>query len=195
MRFVFFIFTILVTTSHCIAQNHEKIKGDTLLPGTYDTVRIELESKISFPFCSEIYKIPRECNINLPPNCCTYRTSPYKNEKTLNTGSVSCSNGSSLYWHYSSSLETAKHNFENMSGQWEKQQKNSKKTKIKCLILGKETEAYLIENVLSTGQFSYTLIAYGTHKGYNFLLQYNSFNNTDSNKDIQPFLHPIIKFK
>lgn len=184
---------MFVFSSESVSQSFEKIKGDTLLPGSYDTVRIELESKISFPFCSEIYQIPRECGINYPPNCCTYTTSLYRNEKTVNTGFVSCGNGSSLSWNYSSSLETAKHNYESIPGQWEKQQNKFKKSKLKCLILGKESEAYLIEREFSAGNVNYTLITYGTHSGYNFLLQYSSSNKITTNEDIQPFLRPIIR--
>ncbi len=195
MRYTLIIFIFISSSSISVAQSNLKIKGDTLIAGTYDTVRIELESRISFPFCSEIYQLPQGCNINLAPNCCRYRTSPYRNEKIITNGSVSCSNGSNLSWNYFRTLEDAKFNFESIPNQWEKQNKTVKKIKLNCLILNKEAYAYLIDSENLNGNHSYVLLAYGTHKGYNFLLEFITLKKIESNEDIQSFLYPIIKLK
>src|ERR1035437_1431857 len=88
--------------------------GDTLNNKLYDTLRIELESKVIFPFCSNTYQIPRDCDKPYPPNCCTYSTNMYKGQKVATDGNISCFNGSSLIWHYISKIEDAKRFMETM---------------------------------------------------------------------------------
>jgi hypothetical protein len=189
----FFMFFMLVGSLSSLAQSSKP--GDTLRPGIYDTMRIEISSTTSFPFCSNLYKLPRDCNDNMPPNCCSYSTSLEKNEKISRYGSVSCGNGSSLFWYYYGSLGSAKQDTDGVLPQWKGQQKELNIQNIKCMVMGKEMEAYMVEMVSFQDHKSYILLTYGTYNGYIFTLQYHSMKKISSNEDIQPFLREIIRFQ
>lgn len=190
-------FLIIVILLQCTFSSFsQKVKlGDSILSGNYDTTRIEIISKKSFPFCSQTYLIPRECNDAPYANCCTYMASLSKNEKVTRTGSVSCQNGSILIWDYEWSTESAKQEIENRISYMQKQQIKCKVSKVKCLVMGKESEGYSIESEYSQGHKSYELLSYGSHNGYFFILDYRTVYKLNSNEDIQPFFQNFVQMK
>lgn len=188
------IICILFCFSRSFAQS--ATSGDSLQKGFYDTSSIEIQGTKVFPFCSNLYKLPRECTDNLPTNnCCGYNTSLKQGQKLAEWGYVSCHNGSVLSWTYYSSLEGAKKDAENIIPQWKNQQKEIKVEKLKCVVMGTETESYNIEMESFTGRKSYALLTYGTHNGYSFTLEYRSLNKITLNNNIQEFLQPILRLK
>lgn len=191
---VVFVSLCSIIYSFCFGQ--VSIKGDTLTYRVYDTTNIEIGSIAYFPFCSNSYSLPREnCNGNYPPNCCSYSTSLTKNQKIANWGYVSCYNGSSFNWQYSTSLGSVRNTFEDIPGQMEKQQKAFSKKSIKCFIYNEEAEAYIFEQESYQGYKSYTLTTYGTHNGFYFYLEYHSNKEISSNEDIQPVFRQILRIK
>ena len=169
--------------------------GDTLNNKLYDTLRIELESKVIFPFCSNTYQIPRDCDKPYPPNCCTYSTNMYNGQKVATYGNISCLNGSSLIWYYISKIEDARRFMENMVQQLKPQFKTFKQTVIKCEVLGQETMGYLLESETTTGYKSNRIITVGNCNGYTVYLEYSTSSKLSSNLDIQPIIKQILKFK
>jgi hypothetical protein len=191
---IIFVSLFIILSSFCMGQ--VSIVGDTLASRVYDTSLIEIRSKAYFPFCASIYSLPREnCDGNNPPNCCSYSTSLSKNQKIADWGYVSCYNGSSFTWHYSTSLGSVRNMFEDIPIQMEKQQKTFSKKHIKCSIYNDEAEAYLIEQETYQGHKFYTLTTYGTHKGFYFYLEYHSIKEISSNADIQAVFRQIIGIK
>jgi hypothetical protein len=189
----FLLFLTLVVSLPLTAQKSKN--GDTLPQGFFDTSRIEITSKISFPFCSKLYPLPRDCKGNLPPNCCGYSTSLNNNTKFLEYGFVSCNNGSNLTWYYYGSIESAKAGIENILPQYKKQQKNFTLKKIKCMVMNKETDAYLLEMEPLHGYKTYHLLTCGSYNGYTFSLEYRSINPITTNENIQPFIRPILRLE
>lgn len=191
---VVLVFFCSIIYSFCFGQVSGA--GDTLSTRVYDTTNVDISSKAYFPFCSNIYSLPREnCNGNYPPNCCSYSTNLRKNQKIANWGYISCYNGSMFTWHYGASLENVKQSFENIPGQLEKQGKTFSKKLIKCFLFNEETEAYILERESFEGYKSYTLTTYGTHKGYYFYLEYSSSKEIINNEDIQPVFKQILRIK
>jgi len=167
-------------------------KGDTLPPGVFDTVSIEIQSKAFFPFCAKLYSIPRDCGKNMPPECCSYSTYLRQNDKVAGDGHVSCGNGSMLSWFYFESVEIARQSTEGVPPQMKNQHKQFSVTKIKCLVMGQEADGFMTEAESFTGYKSYVLYTYGSHNGYSFSLQYHSMNRIITNEDIQPFIREIL---
>lgn len=192
MRLVF-VFLCIITHSICFGQ--ASTAGDTLTSRIYDTTSIEIKSIAYFPFCSNIYNLPRDCNENLAPNCCSYYTSLRKNQKVADWGYVSCNNGSSFHWYYGSSFEGVKRSFEDAPKQWEKQQKSLSKKQIKCFIYNKEADAYIIEQETYQGNKFYVLTTYGSFNGFNFYLEYRSSKMIKDNEDIQPVFRQILRIQ
>ena len=189
---------LIIFILFCFSRSFAQIakSGDSLQNGFYDTSSIEIQGTKVFPFCSILYKLPRECADNLPTNnCCGYNTSLRNGQKLADWGYVSCHNGSVLSWTYYSSLESAKKDAENIIPQWRKQQKELKVEKIKCYVMETETESYNIEMESFTGHKSYALLTYGSYNGYSFTLEYRSQNKITSNTNIQEFLKPILRLK
>ncbi|HBI00049.1 MAG TPA: hypothetical protein DDY18_00320 [Flavobacterium sp.] len=190
MRLIFIFVSVLI---YKLSFGQISIVGDTLKPGVYDTIQIEIKSVISFPFCSNNYKLPRECEGDFPTKCCSYSTYLQKDEKTSTSGFVSCENGSSLSWFYNASLEDAKLNFESIPTQWEKQQKTFLKRPIKCFVFDKQVDGYIIEQETYQGNKYYTLITYGSKNGFYFLLKYHSQYKITCNEDIQPVFRQFLR--
>ena len=188
---------IMLLVFSCATSFAQGIKsGDALQNGFYDTISIEIQGTKVFPFCGNLYQLPRECSENLPTNnCCGYNTSIRKGQKLADWGYVNCHNGSVLSWTYYSSLAGAQKDADNFLPQWKKQQKELKVEKIKCYVMGTETESYDIEMESLTGYKSYVLLTYGTHNGYSFTLEYRSLQKITSDNNIQAFLQPILRLK
>ena len=188
------VFLCSIIYSFCFGQ--DSTAGDTLTSRPYDTASIEIRSTLYFPFCSNIYNLPREnCNGNYPPNCCSYSTTLSKNSKIADWGYVSCYNGSSFNWSYRNSLFNVKHIFEDVPKQLEKQYKKFSKRPIKCFIYNVESDGYILEQETYQGYKSYTLTTYGSHNGFNFYLEYRSSKEISSNEDIQPVFRQILRIK
>jgi hypothetical protein len=187
----------------CLCQVYPP--GDTLTMSTYETSRIylvnktygfDIESKTQFPFCSQIYKIPKDCVSPYEPDCCRYTTNTYDGQKTAIIGTVSCLNGYSLSWTYTQDISEAKAEAEEMSGQIEAQTTNFRKEKINCYVLGQESSMYKLEGETKSGVKLRELLYYGSYKSYNFVISYLSvFKKLESNEDIQPAIRNIIRFK
>jgi hypothetical protein len=192
MRLGFILFCNMFCS---ISFGQISIVGDTLVSNVYDTTKIEIRSLICFPFCSNTYSLPRDCHGNNPPNCCSYSTSLRNNQKIAEWGYVSCYNGSSFTWHYSTTLENAKSTFEDIPTQIEKQQKKFLKKSVKCLIYNKEAEAYILEQESYQGYKSYTLTTYGSYNGFNFYLEYHSNKEINSTENIQPVFRQILRIQ
>lgn len=170
--------------------------GDNLTSRVYDTTRIEISSKVYFPFCANIYTIPREnCEGNYPSNCCSYSTSVQKNNKISDWGYVSCYDGSSFSWNYNTSLKNLKYSFEDIPKQLESQYKTFTKKLIKCFIYNTEAEAYLLEGENFNGHKDYRLTTYGSYNGFSFSLEYRSLKKISSSEDIQPVFRQILRIK
>ena len=190
MRYLFTTCLVFVSVI-CFGQLPDV--GDSLKHGAYDTLSIEIQSKIVFQFCSETYTIPRDCDGDYPPNCCSYSTSLYKGENRSRHGNVSCYNGSSLSWTYFQTPDIAKQNVENFLPQVEKQMKKFISTPIKIFVMNKETNGYLVETETLQGFVGYILITHGTYNGFNFSIQYRSIKKINSTEDLQPVVRQIMK--
>ncbi len=196
MRLLIVSFCIILYASCTGHRGQASFKGDSLSSRVYDTTSIEISSKVYFPFCGTVYDLPREnCNGNLPPNCCAYSTSLQKGQKTASWGYVTCYNGSSFTWQYNSSMESVRNSFEDIPRQIKNQQKSFSQKKIKVLIYGIETDAYLIEQETFKDDTSYLLTTYGSHNGFYFYLEYHSMNKIVSSEDIQPVFRQILQIK
>jgi hypothetical protein len=188
-----FLFTTCFIFFSAICFGQLPNVGDKLKHGAYDTLNIEIQSLVSFQFCSETYTLPRDCDGNYPPNCCTYSTSLYKGENLARHGFVSCYNGSSLSWSYFQTPDIAKQNAENFLPQLENQMKKFKQTPIKLFVMNKESNGFVVETETLQGFVNYYIITHGTHNGFNFSLQYSSAKKINTTEDLQPVIRQIIR--
>jgi len=203
-QLVFFI--LLLCSNICFSQTSPL--GDNLTVSTFDTVkvyyeddarRIKIESKSQFPFCSRIYKIPKECYSRDSSNCCKYSTDKYEFQETACIGSLNClnafTNGYSLNWFYTENISEAKRVTENTCKQLEEQSLSFKKKIVKCYILNKETEGYLYELTVNGNIKLYKLLSYGNYNQYNFTLDYFTLSPITDSNDIPTALREIIRFE
>ena len=145
-----------------------------------------IKSTDSFIFCSNKYKISRDCDKKDQSNCCSADLNPYNLQ-------LGCYNGVSLFWTYFKTEWMARQNFESFPAQWMQQMKNLYSERITCLLVDQKVPANKITYETKEGHKSYCIITYGTINGQPVLVQLVSSKEIKKNKDIQLVFQQIIK--
>ncbi len=201
---LFLILSIYVNV--CLSQVFPP--GDSLTISTYDTSRIYLEnttrrfvleSSNQFPFCSKVYKVPKECNSANKDYCCKFSTDVYEVQKTISLGSLDCfnaiKNGYNLTWFYSNNIADAKSFTESECRHIEQDSLSYKKRVIKCYIMGKEAIGYLYERTLKENLILNSFYVYASYNQYNFSLTYSTIGKWDDSIDTPIAIREILRFR
>jgi len=191
MKHLFYCLVMLIP-----ALSFAQQKNDTNLieEPRYDTTSIEIQSTNSFYFCSNLYKIPRDCDNEDQSNCCSFSSQIFLGYKSLSTGQLGCYNGTSLSWTYFETEDQAKTGFDGYPPQIKKQMKEFKQEKIKLFICDQQTIAYKLNYTTIQGYKTHEIIAYINMNGQYVFVHLHSQKDLKSSSEMQPVFQQILKF-
>jgi len=191
MKHLFYCLVMLIP-----ALSFAQQKNDTNLieEPRYDTTSIEIQSTNSFYFCSNLYKIPRDCDNEDQSNCCSFSSQIFLGYKSLSTGQLGCYNGTSLSWTYFETEDQAKTGFDGYPPQIKKQMKEFKQEKIKLFICDQQAIAYKLNYTTIQGYKTHEIIAYINMNGQYVFVHLHSQKDLKSSSEMQPVFQQILKF-
>jgi hypothetical protein len=187
-----FILSFILKSTFLFAQDSQPT--NSIKPPVYDTINIDIKSTNSFYFCSILYPIPRICDIKDQSNCCSYSAQIKKAEKGLYNGQISCYDGTSLYWLYFDTEETAKKYFENIPNQMKTQMKKLTQEEVKFFLCDKEIPAYRLTSKTLQGYIFTQIIFYGTLNGQSVFGHLSLKKNEKSSTDLTPLFRQLVRF-